>query len=213
MATYTTVDGVDERQNRERNTEKNERHAIGGRVLERLHVIVDIDGDCACDARQIAADHEHDAEFAQRVSEAEHQRSDDAGNRERENHAPKCFEAAGSENRGSVEEFAVDGFEGCDEGLHGERQTVEDGSEDEPFKRKGHAVAKKRLPQFSQRAARAHGDEHVKAKNGGRKNEWKGYYSFEQKLASPIGIGEPIGERKSTGKKNYGNTEREPKGE
>jgi hypothetical protein len=94
--------------------------------------------------------------------------------------------------------------------LHGKRQTIEDRREDEPFKRKGQAVAKKHLPQFSQRAAQPHGDEDVKAKDRGRKNEGKGDCSLEQKLASPIGICEPIGEGKSAGKKDCGNAEREP---
>src|SRR5580692_7596728 len=209
FAAYLTIDGVHHRQNCERDREQHERHSIRVRILKRLHVIVDIDRDGARDTSKIAADHEHNAELAHGVGKAENNSRYDTRNRERTNHSPKCFEAASAKYGGSIQEFAIDGFEGCDERLNGKRQTIEHGRENQSFECEGQAVAKKCLPNFSQRAMRPHRYKHVKSKNRRRQHQRQCYDRLEQKLAAPIRIRQPIRERQSTREENCGNAERE----
>lgn len=82
LAAYLTIESVYDRQYCKRNGEQHERHAIRIGVLQRLHVIVDIDRDRTRHSRQITSDHEYDAKLAHSVGEAEHQGCHDTGNRE-----------------------------------------------------------------------------------------------------------------------------------
>ena len=58
-------------------------HDAGAAVVEGLHAIVDGDAERARLARQVAADHQHDAELAERVRERQDGGGQDAGPRER----------------------------------------------------------------------------------------------------------------------------------
>lgn len=80
---------------------------MGAGVIEGLDTVVDVDGDGAGDAGEIAANHENYAEFAEGVSEAEDNGGEQAGKRERQDYAEKSACGTGTENDGGVEEAAV----------------------------------------------------------------------------------------------------------
>ena len=65
---------VDGRQHREREHQQQQRRPVGGGVLKALHLVVNGNRDRARDAGQVAADHQHDAELAKRVREAQGRR-------------------------------------------------------------------------------------------------------------------------------------------
>ena len=97
--------------------------------------------------------------------------------------------------------------------MHAERKAVENAGDDEAGKRESERVAEKGEPEFSNRAARAHGDEEIKTKNGGGKNERKCDDGFDEKFCAKFGKGEPVGERRRENKKNRGDEEGEAEGE
>jgi len=109
--TDAAVESVDESEKDKRNCEKREGELVGGGVLDGLDVIVDGDGDGARGAGKIAADHEDDAEFAERVSEGENNSGDYAGERKRKNNAAERAEFVCAENARGVEEFWIESFE------------------------------------------------------------------------------------------------------
>ena len=177
-----------------------------GGVVERLDAVVDIDGDRSGDSGKITADHQHDAEFAERVRKAEHQRSEKAGPREREDDAEKCAGAIRAEDGGGIEQASIERFKGSDERLHGKWQAVEHGGEHESGKGKGERMAEKQLPKFTKRAARTHSNERVKPEDGRREHEWQRDDGFEQKFSAPHAEGQTVRERKSEHKKKEGDS-------
>jgi len=68
------------------------RLALG--VLQRLHSIVDVDGNGSRDSRQIAAHHQDNAEFAQGVRETQNHGGYDSGQRQRQNDSPEGPQAS-----------------------------------------------------------------------------------------------------------------------
>src|ERR1700730_14220209 len=96
-----------------------------GGVVERLNAVVNVDGDRACDSGKVAANHEDDAELAERVCKAEHQRREHAGPGKRKEHAEESARAIRAEDGGGVEQAAIERLKGSDERLHGEGKTVQ----------------------------------------------------------------------------------------
>ena len=122
-------------------------------------LVVDRDRDRARDAGQVAADHEHDAELAEGVREAQDERrpctpSIDSGSTMRDERA----QARGAERGRGFEQRRVDLRERGGDRLHGERQAVEDRRDDQRLEREGEAVSGPRHPRAADRTARADRD-------------------------------------------------------
>ena len=66
-----------------RDDQQRRRHHARAAIVERLHPVVDRDAQRARLAGQVAADHQHDAELAERVRERQDRRGQDAGPGER----------------------------------------------------------------------------------------------------------------------------------
>jgi hypothetical protein len=109
--TNAAVQPVDESEKDKRNPEQGEGELIGGRVFDGLDVIVNGDGDGARCTGEIAADHEHDAEFTEGVREGKDNRSDYTRERERKNDGAEDAEFVGAEDSRGVEEFWIEAFE------------------------------------------------------------------------------------------------------
>src|SRR5215469_5719392 len=150
------VDGKDGGQHGEGDKEQSQCHAVGIRVLEGLNLVIDSDGDGARDARNVATDHQHHSEFAERMSKAEDQRGDQAGNRERQRNLAEDAPASGSESCGSVKEACVHGFKRCDQRLYGKRQAVEQRRQQKTGESESQGVAEPCKPQLAQKAVRTH---------------------------------------------------------
>ncbi len=105
--------------------------AIRHIVIGGLHLIVDIDGDSSRHAGDISTDHQHDAEFANRVRKTQHGSGDRAGRGERQDHAKKCSQPRCAQRPRRLDQFAVHCFKPGGKRLHRERQAVEHGSDQE----------------------------------------------------------------------------------
>lgn len=186
---------------------------IGSGVLDGLNVIVDGDRDGAGGAGKISADHEHDAEFAESVSEGEDGGGNYTGERKRKNDLAKGAQGIGAEGARSGEEFWVEAFERGDEWLRTERKAVEDAGDDEAGESERKRVAEESEPEFAERAARTQGDEEIETEDGGGKNEWKSDDGLNQKFRSPFGEGQPVGERRRQNEKNCCDEEGQAEGE
>lgn len=178
-------------------------------VVEGLDVVVNGDGNSTGGARDVAADHEHDAKFAEGMREGEGEAGDQARDGERQNYAVKGSPARCAERGGGGEEFAVDGGEGCSEGLHSEGKTVNDGTNDEAFEGERESVLGEILPPAPEWALRAKSDEQVETEDGGRKYERKRDDGLDQELPAAAGEGDPVRQRESEGEQGDGDDERQ----
>src|SRR5256885_8460857 len=168
--TDAAIESVNESEKNERDCEKRERELVGGGVFDGLHVVVNGDGDGASGTGKISADHEDDAKFAESVREGENDRGNYAGERKRKNDLAKRAPRVCAEDAGGGEEFGIEAFERGDDRLHAEWKAVENAGDDEAGERESERVAEEGEPKFSKKAARTHGDEEIKAEDGGRKN-------------------------------------------
>src|SRR5437660_734120 len=209
----TAVQAVEDRKHHKRNKQEQHRGFVRGGVVERLYAVVDVDGDRAGDAREIATDHEDDAEFAECVRKAEDQRGKNAGPGKRQDDASEGARAIRAEDSGGVEQAAIERFKGSDERLHGERKTIEHGGEHEPSEGKSERMAEERLPQFSKRSSRPHGYQRIETENGGRKHERKSDNGFDEEFPAPSAEGEAVSQRKREHLKKNGYSGGETQGE
>ena len=90
------------------NAKQDERQAIRFGIFKGLHVIVNVDRNCAGAASEVAANHQDDTELTQCMGEAQDQRGDHARDRHGQDDVAEGAQSAGAENRGSVEQFAID---------------------------------------------------------------------------------------------------------
>ena len=121
----------DEEQQAEGEREEDEGKCVGFGVVEFLNFVVERDAGDAGDTGDGAADHENDAEFAERVGEGERESGGDAASRERKMNAEPDAMRAGAEGAAGVDQLGRDGTQRGLKRLHGERERVDDGSDDE----------------------------------------------------------------------------------
>src|ERR1017187_6097873 len=81
------VQTVHHREHYEAEDQQQYRHAIGRGIVRSLHLIVDVNGDGAGHAGNIAADHQHHSKLAHGVSKHKSHACDQAGHGERNHHA------------------------------------------------------------------------------------------------------------------------------
>ena len=120
--------------------EQDGRGAVGGGVVEVLHLVVKHDGEGAGCAGNVSAEHEHHAELAHGVEEAEHR----CGNETGEQAAPVvCGPGAqGQRQAGELRLRArLNRGEARCQRLHGEGEAVDDRADDKPGKRKRERMA------------------------------------------------------------------------
>src|SRR5205823_3124014 len=116
---------------------KQQQRRLGGPgIVERLHLIVNIDRDGARFALDVASNHEHHAELPERMRKAQHYAGDEACCRERNDQMKEGLELRGPEGPGGFDQSAIDLLKSCSERLHGKRQTVEHRCEEQTFERK-----------------------------------------------------------------------------
>lgn len=93
---------------------------MGLGVFERFDVVVDLYRNHPRLFRNVAADHQHDAEFAHCMGKAEDGAGQEAGPGERHRHRPEAVPRAGAQGGGHFQRPVADGFEGVLDGLHDE---------------------------------------------------------------------------------------------
>ena len=154
---------------------------------------------------QIAADHQHHAEFAQSMGEAQDHAGDDAGDGERHHHAEKGGGARDAQAPGGFDQLAVHRREAGCKGLHGERQAIENGSHQQPLKREWQHAAGERRVQAARRTVRADGQQDIEPQDGGRQHQRQRDHGFHQELPAarrerqPMRGGQPDGQQDQRG--------------
>src|SRR6516162_1546126 len=171
-------------------------------VVQRLHPIVNVNGNGSRDARQIAADHKDHAKFAKRMSEAENSCRDQPGPGEWKNDPKQCASTTGAKNRGCIEQPPIQRFERRKEWLHGEGQAVKERGDDKTWERERQGMPKRLLPNPAKKSAWTESNKSVEAKHRGWKHQRKRNNRFEKKFSPPGSKSEPISERERDDQKN-----------
>src|SRR5213593_4725069 len=70
---HLSVQSIYDRQNHKRGNQQHNRRFCRAGVIQSLHLIVDVDGERARDARNVATHHEYHAKLTYRMGEAQHQ--------------------------------------------------------------------------------------------------------------------------------------------
>src|SRR5690606_39268777 len=83
------VDGIDEEQHQIREYEQDRGMSVSLRIAQRFYVVVNRDRNDLGAFRNVAADHEHDAELADRMRERQHAGGQEAAGRQRCGHGPE----------------------------------------------------------------------------------------------------------------------------
>src|SRR5580700_6366335 len=141
MLLFGCASAVEQDERDERDGQQQQRGAVGLSVLEILHLIVDGDGKGACGAGDIAADHEDDTEFADRVREAEGRSSGEGAQGERQKNFAQDAQWPSAEQTRLFDEGRVDRVESGGERLHSERQAIDYGADDQTGEGEGERMA------------------------------------------------------------------------
>lgn len=124
---------------------------MGRGIVERFDLFIDRDRDHLGHARNIATDHEHDAEFPQRVGKTEHDCRYKAPCRHWRNDGDKSIERGGAQRRGGFQRCAADRLERALQWLDDKGQGIEDRGNDQAGKSECQAVAGQFDPEPSDR--------------------------------------------------------------
>ena len=142
MSPIPGVAHVEEHERKGGDADQKERGSIRGGVGKFLDLVVDGDGESACGAGDVAANHENHAELADGVGETKCRGRDHRMDGERQKYAGQNAESARSQEAALLDECCVDGAKSSRQGLHGERKAIEDGTNDEAGKRKSEWMPK-----------------------------------------------------------------------
>src|SRR5665213_994229 len=105
--------------------------AVGGCVVEVLHLVIERDGEGAGGAWNVAAQHQHHAELADSVGEGEDGGGDEGRLCERERDGAKDAQWGSTQCRSNLAQRRIDGAKARDQRLHRKREGVEHRAEDE----------------------------------------------------------------------------------
>ncbi len=160
-----------------------------------LDLVEEGDGEGSCEAGDVTAEHEDDAELAECVGEGEYGGGEEGGFGERKDDAPEDGEWGCSEDGGGGGECGVYGLEGGDEGLDGEGQAVEHGAEDEAGEGEGEWVSEQGDDGAAECGGGAEADEEIEAEDRWRKDEWEGDGGLQEASGKGVAGGDEGGER------------------
>jgi hypothetical protein len=147
----------------------------GTSTAERFDVIVDRDGDDACLARNVSADHQYHAEFAERVGETEHRCRQEPRHGKRYGDRKERVDLRGAEGSRGLDLLRAEGIERTLQRLHGERQAVEARGDDQAGKGKRQRLAGYLDPPAADCAVGPEHDQQVKAHDGRRQDDGQGH--------------------------------------
>src|SRR5262245_33404541 len=68
-----SIESINDGKNNERNDQQHRRRQSSRRIVEALHLVVDVDRESPCYAGNVTADHQNDSELSHGVREAQHQ--------------------------------------------------------------------------------------------------------------------------------------------
>ncbi len=156
-------------------------------VVEGLHLVVKGDAGDLGLAGEAAADHEDDAEFAERMGEAEGEAGEQAVACERDMHAQERAQRRGARGAGGIEEFAGHAAQCGLKRLHGEWQRVNDRGDEESGETEDERAAGEMQPPGARRVVGRQCDQQVKSDDRGREDEGERDERLGDECAAPTG--------------------------
>ena len=162
------------------------------------------------DARQVAADHEDDAELTDGVREAQDQAGDHAFDRERQRDAQEGADARRAERRGRLAQGGIDLGKRRGDRLDGERQAVEHRGDDQGFERERQPMAGPVRPESADGAARPDGQQHIESQHRRRQDERERDDRLGEERPPAAGERQPIGKWQAHDEENRRDDSREP---
>src|SRR6202034_1725294 len=160
-----------------------------------LYLVVNSDGERAGSARDVATDHENDAELADSVRKAQSRRRHHRVGGKREQNRSEGAETAGTKEPGLFDERFVDGTKPCGERLHRERQAIDDGSDDKPRKRKGEWMTEEARREAAETGMRPEKNQKIESEDGRRQKNRKRGDRFDKGAPWRPRRSKPPGER------------------
>src|SRR5215831_12337336 len=150
------------------------REDAGFAPTRRLDIVVYRDRRYLRRARDIAADHQNDAELTNGMGEAEHGTGEETGTRQRHGHCPKRPPRRRAQRRSYLERSIAHGLEGVADRLHHERQRIDHGANDQSLESEGESPP---APQTGDRTSDPFGtkrNQEIEAEHGRRQDQGHG---------------------------------------
>ena len=182
-----------------RKQEQQRRHESRARHVEALNAVVDRDRDRLRFAGNAAADHQHDAEFAQRVRERQHHRGQEARPRERQLDPPQALRIGEAAARSGMAEVVGNRLERTLQRLDREGQIEDDRCDQEPVEREDQRMADGGFVPAPDRRAAAHCDQQVIAEHRRRQHERQREHRLDEGLARKLARGKEAPDEYSCG--------------
>src|SRR4029077_2168502 len=98
---------------------------------------------------------------------------------------PEGPQVSRAEDGGSVKQSSVDSLKRNDERLHRKWKAVQDRGKNQSGESERQTVAEEHDPEFSQRTARPHGNQRVKAEHRRRQHQRQRHQRFEEEFSAP----------------------------
>ena len=200
---------VDPQQHREAEQQQPRGEAMRRGVFDRLDVAVQLRGDHARRAGDVAADHQHDAELADGVREAQHRGGDDAAARQRQRDVHEALPRPGAQRGGGLQRARAEGLERGLDRLHDEGHRVQHRRDDEPREAERQQADAQRLRGLADDAVRPHQHQQVEAQHRGRQHQRQRDQRGQRRLPARARVREPPRQRGADGQQQHGDDERE----
>ena len=139
-------------------------------------MVEDLHRDHACLVGDVAANHQHHAEFAHGVGETEDAGGDEAWAGQRQHYVDEGVPRAGAQRGGYFQRALANGAEGILQWLDNERHGVDHRADHQAGEAEHHAAQAQRLGRLAQPAMRAEGDQQVETDHRGRQHQRQGHY-------------------------------------
>ena len=172
-------------------------------------MVVNLYRDHARDAGDIAAQHQHHAEFAHGVGKGQHGGSDEPGARQRQCHGHKAVQRTGAQAGCRLHGARAQGLERALQRLHGERHGVDQRAHHQTGKGERQSSQADGLRELAYGPVGAHGDQQIKADDGGRQHQRQCHHGTDRAAPARTGMGQPPGQRCAQQHEQHGSHARE----
>ena len=182
---------------------------MGLGIFQRLHVVINLHRNHPRDTRQIAADHQHHAEFPHGVGEGHYTRGEKTGPRQRQDYTEKGIQWRGSQGRGDFKRTVADGLEGVLQRLDHEGQGIKYRGEHQAPEGEGQRADTQYPGEMPEGAIRPHHQQQVKAQHRRRQNQGQGNHRADRPLPPGTAAHQPPGDGRADQQQDGGDDARQ----
>ncbi len=144
---------------------------MGLAVFQRLDVVINLHRHHSGLVGNIAADHQHHAEFADGMGKTEDAGRQKPGLGQRQGYREKPVQRPGAGRCGGFQRSVADGNKGVLQRLHHERQRIQHRRRDQSAEAERQGADAEPLGEFTDRAGRPHQHQQIKPQHGGRQHQ------------------------------------------